>query len=149
MQDARCNLQLLKNPLGESRATRGTPPQPFRPRHFLERFLAPPAACSSGQGLDQRSQVAIQTRESEFFSRFLVILVLALALRPKGKLPLPVPAPGIGDARCTMPARSAERGGGGRASIEDLGQTAHALGGPRFQEKKQKPKKNVPTCLPT
>jgi hypothetical protein len=45
------NWQLLKNPLGESRAT-PPPPQPFRPRprHFLERLLAPPAACSSGQG---------------------------------------------------------------------------------------------------
>jgi hypothetical protein len=40
-------MQLLKNPLGEGRAT---PPQPFRPRHFLERFLAPPAGCHSNPG---------------------------------------------------------------------------------------------------
>jgi hypothetical protein len=43
--------QLLKNPLGESRTT---PPQPFRPRNFLERLLAPPAACTSGQGKGRR-----------------------------------------------------------------------------------------------
>jgi hypothetical protein len=66
----------------KANATRHRRPQPFRPRHFLERFLAPPAACSSGQGLDQRSQVATQTRESVCF---LVVLVLQLLKNPLGE----------------------------------------------------------------
>jgi hypothetical protein len=57
---------------------------------FLERLLAPPVACSSGQGLDQRSQVTTQTRESELLlSLFLFpclwswVLVLRLAAAQK------------------------------------------------------------------